>query len=310
MIQSIVHEPGAMDKLIDEKANGKAVKKKSFSDPSRRGELASPALEVQKHPKEPINELEQPIPPSSSEPILSEQRDELWELNSEQCQRYSNRRSRSQSEHVLPCHLDRNGVNKVGNEEPKLPFDPKLAQVLSPCISRRGYKKRTHRVTHQQSCDDGDQLEEQQEDQSYEDHLDPSKSILPQLPAPKIRPKHVRHASEPATFVPMTSSNQQLSSFKSPEPQQVSRHRQGEGTPSLEDVTEQYILALNPPEGSSDIPADGAVVEGTSSVPAMATIDPKLQRKSSDELTQAPLKTKPQVVGDMYLRSFEFYALS
>ncbi|MCJ8733497.1 hypothetical protein PDJAM_G00224210 [Pangasius djambal] len=302
VIQSIVHEPGAMDKLIDEKANGKAVKKKSFSDPSRRGELASPALEIQKHPNEPINELEQHIPPSSSEPILSEQRDELWELNSEQCQPYSNRRSRSQSEHVLPCHLDCSGVNKDGNEEPKLPFDPKLAQVLSPCISRRGYKKRTHRVTHQQSCDDGDQLEEQQEDQTFEDHLDPSNpSILPQLPVPKIRPKHVRHASEPATFVPITPSNQTRSSFKSPEPQQLSRHRQEEGTPSLEDVTEQYILALNPPEGSSEAPADGAVVEGTSSAPATATTDPKLQRKSSDELTQAPLKTKPRVVGDMYL---------
>ncbi|XP_058243594.1 rho guanine nucleotide exchange factor 17-like isoform X2 [Hemibagrus wyckioides] len=294
VIQSIVHEPGAMDKLIDEKANGKAVKKKSFSDPSRRGELASPALEVQKHSNEPINELEQPIPPSSSEPILSEQRDELWERNNEQCQQYSNRSSPSQSE-LLPCHLDRNGVNKMGNEEPKLPFDPKLAQVLSPCISRRGYKKRTHRVAHQQSCDDGDQLEEQHEDQTYEDHLDPSKSILPQLPVPKIRPKHVRHASEPATFVPISTSNQQRSSFKSPEPQQLSRCRQGEGTPSLEDVTEQYILALNPPEGSSDAPGEGAVMEGTSSAPATASIDPKLQRKSSDELTQVPLKTKPRV---------------
>ncbi|XP_026769328.3 rho guanine nucleotide exchange factor 17 isoform X3 [Pangasianodon hypophthalmus] len=291
VIQSIVHEPGAMDKLIDEKANGKAVKKKSFSDPSRRGELASPALEVRKHPNEPINELEQPIPPSSSEPILSEQRDELWELNSEQCQPYSNRRTRSQSEHVLPCHLDRNGVNKDGNEEPKLPFDPKLAQVLSPCISRRGYKKRTHRVTHQQSCDYGDQLDEQQEDQNFEDHLDPSNpSIPPQLSVPKIRPKHVRHASEPATFVPITPSNQPRSSS-----QHLSRHRQEEGTPSLEDVTEQYILALNSPEGSSEAPTDGAVVEGTSSAPATATTDPKLQRKCSDELTQAPLKTKPRV---------------
>ncbi|XP_060780028.1 rho guanine nucleotide exchange factor 17-like isoform X2 [Neoarius graeffei] len=295
VIQSIMHEPGAMDKLIDEKANGKAVKKKSFSDPSRRGELAPPTLEVQKHSNEPITELEQPIPPSSSEPILSEQRDELWELNSEQCQLYSNRRSRSQSEHVLPCHLDRNGVNKVNSEEPKLPFDPKLAQVLSPCISRRGYKKRTHRVAHQQSCDDGDQLEEQQEDQTYEDHLEPSKSIPPQLPVPKVRPKHVRHASEPATFVPITPSNQQRGSFKSLEPQQLARHRHREGTPSLEDVTQQYILALNPPEGSSDASPDGAVMEGTSSVPATTTIDPKLQRKSSDELTQAPLKTKPRV---------------
>lgn len=310
VMQSIMHEPGAMDKLIDEKANGKAVKKKSFSDPSRRGELASPALEVQKHPNEPINELEQPIPPSSSEPILSEPRGELWELNSEQCQLNSNQRSQSQiPEDVLPCHLDRNGINKVGNKEPKLPFDPKLAQVLSPCISRRGYKKRTHRVTHQQSYDDEDQLEEQQEEQFYEDHLDPSKSIPPQLFVPKIRPKHVRHASEPATFVHI-SSNQQLSSLKSPEPQQLLRHRQEEGTPSLEDVTEQYdrVMVLNPPEGSSDAPSDGAVMEGTSCVSATPTLDPKLQRKPNDELTQAPLKNKPRVVGDMYLCLFHFDA--
>uniref|UniRef100_A0AAR2KVH3 Rho guanine nucleotide exchange factor 17 n=1 Tax=Pygocentrus nattereri TaxID=42514 RepID=A0AAR2KVH3_PYGNA len=277
VIQSIMHEPGAMDKLIDEKANGKAVKKKSFSDPSRRGELAAPTAEVQKHPNEPINETEQSIPPSSSEPILSEQRDELWELNSEQRQAYTGRRSRSQSEHVLPSHLDRNGDAKVDSEESSFTFDPKLAQVLSPCISRSSYKKRTHRVTHQQSCDDGDQLEEQ--------------------------PKHVRHASEPATFVPIVPSNaiqdRQGSTFKAPEPSRPSKHSQGEGTPSLEDVTEQYILALNPPEGASDAPASAeeAAAEGTRSVPATPTSndEPKLQRKSSVELTPAPLKAKPRV---------------
>ncbi|TSR87328.1 Rho guanine nucleotide exchange factor 17 [Bagarius yarrelli] len=302
VIQSIVHEPGAMDKLSDEKASGKAVKKKSFSDPSRRGELASPALEVQRHSNEPINELEQPIPPSSSEPILSEQRDLLWKLNSEQCQLYSNKSSRSQSEYDLPCQLDRNRVNKADNKEPELPFDPKLPQVLSPSISRRGCKKRTHRVAHQQSCNDGGQMEEHQEEQTYEGHLDHSKFVRPQLPVSKIRPKHVRHASEPATFVPITPSNLQHSLFKNPEPQQLSRHRQGDGAPSLEDVTEQYILASNPPEGSSETSANGAVVEGTSSVPAATSIDPQVQRKSSDELTQAPLKTKPRVCGVILCR--------
>ncbi|MGH0187915.1 UNVERIFIED_CONTAM: hypothetical protein FKN15_030477 [Acipenser sinensis] len=73
VIQSIVSEPGAMDKLIDDKGNGKVVKKKSFSDPSRRGESDTPGF---KGPSEPINEMEQAILPSSSEPILSEQRDE------------------------------------------------------------------------------------------------------------------------------------------------------------------------------------------------------------------------------------------
>ncbi|XP_072550679.1 rho guanine nucleotide exchange factor 17-like [Salminus brasiliensis] len=297
VIQSIVHEPGAMDKLTDEKASGKVVKKKSFSDPSRRGELAAPTLEVQKHPNEPINESEQPIPPSSSEPILSEQRDELWELNSEQRHPYSSRRPRSQSEHVLPSHLDRNRNTKADSDG--FSFDPKLAQVLSPCISRRSYKKRSHRVTHQHSYDEGDQIEEQLEDQSLEDRLDdPASSVLPQLPAPKIRPKHVRHASEPATFVPITptsTQDQQGSTFKTLE----HKHNQAEGTPSLEDVTEQYILALNPPEGSSDAgaSAEEAATEGTRSIPATPTTasGPTLQRKSSVDLTPAPLKAKPRV---------------
>ncbi|XP_049339265.1 rho guanine nucleotide exchange factor 17 [Astyanax mexicanus] len=304
VIQSIVHEPGAMDKLIDEKANGKAVKKKSFSDPSRRGELTAPTLDVQKHPNEPINESEQPIPPSSSEPILSEQRDELWELNNEQRQPYSGRRPRSQSEHVLPSQLDRNRNTKADGDESGFSFDPKLAQVLSPCISRRSYKKRTHRVAHQHSCEEGDQLQEQQEEnQSPEDRLalDDTASVLPQLPPPKIRPKHVRHASEPATFLPIAPSpsnqdHQQGSTFKPPE----LKHNQGEGTPSLEDVTEQYILALNPPEGSSDAPVSSAeevVTEGSRSIPATPTTPsgPSVQRKSSVDLSPAPLKAKPRV---------------
>ncbi|KAI4896141.1 hypothetical protein NFI96_008024 [Prochilodus magdalenae] len=300
VIQSIVHEPGAMDKLIDEKANGKAVKKKSFSDPSRRGEPATSAADVQKQPSEPINESEQPIPPSSSEPILSEQRDELWELSSERRQAYTGRRSRSQSEHVLPSHLERNGDTKVDGEDSGFTFDPKLAQVLPPCTNRRSYKKRTQGVAHQQSCDDGDQLEEQQDREARQDD---STSILPQLP-PKIRPKHVRHASEPATFVPIAPSNTtQGSTFKAPEPSRPSKPSQGEGTPSLEDVTEQYILALSPPEGASDAPtsAEEAGTEGTRSIPATPTSssEPKLQRKSSVELTPAPLKAKPRVVSAM-----------
>ncbi|KAF4101107.1 hypothetical protein G5714_017539 [Onychostoma macrolepis] len=259
VIQSIVCEPGAMDNLIDEKANGKAVKKKSFSDPSRRGELADTVLEFQKHPSEPISELEQSIPPSSSEPILSEQRDELWALNSEQRQLYS----------FLPSHLGHNGETKAPGE-PTFPFDPKLAQVLSPRTSRRSPKKRTNRFTHQLSCDDGDHLDEQGEEQS-------SASILPQLPASKDlqRSSHVGESSTPNKTVP------------------------GEETPSLEDVTEQYILALNSPESPAETPAATGVVilEGTTSTPSVptTTAEPKLERKSSEELSTASLKAKPRV---------------
>ncbi|XDV29219.1 hypothetical protein PO909_032362 [Leuciscus waleckii] len=297
VIQSIVCEPGAMDNLIDEKANGKAVKKKSFSDPSRRGDLVDTVLEFQKHPSEPISEQEQSIPPSSSEPILSEQRDELWDLNSEQRQPYCpTRRSRSQSEHVLPSHLGHNGETKAAGET-SFPFDPKLAQVLSPRITRRSPKKRTNRFTHQVSCDDGDQLDEQGEEQS-------STSILPQLPTSKVKHKHVRHASEPATFVPIipshahVSQDLQRSSQESLPPNKIVP---GEDTPSLEDVTEQYILALNSPESPAENSAatGGVILEGTTSTPLDPTTEPKLERKSSEELSTVPLKAKPRVVSDV-----------
>lgn len=295
VIQSIVCEPGAMDNLIDEKANGKAVKKKSFSDPSRRGEEVDTVLEFQKHPNEPINEQEQSIPPSSSEPILSEQRDELWALNSEQRQHYcSPRRSRSQSEHVLASHLGHNGETKAAGE-PSFPFDPKLAHVLSPRISRRSPKKRTNRFTHQVSCDDADHLDEQSEEQS-------NASSLPQLPSSKPKPKHVRHASEPATFVPIIPSHGSQDLPRSShvaESSPTNKIAPGEDTPSLEDVTEQYILAVNSPETPTETPAatSGVIVEGTTSTPsAPATAsETRLERKSSEELSTAPLKAKPRV---------------
>uniref|UniRef100_A0A9J7X3L1 Rho guanine nucleotide exchange factor 17 n=1 Tax=Cyprinus carpio carpio TaxID=630221 RepID=A0A9J7X3L1_CYPCA len=296
VIQSIVCEPGAMDNLIDEKANGKAVKKKSFSDPSRRGELADTVLEFQKHPSEPISELEQSIAPSSSEPILSEQRDELWALNSEQRPYCPSRSPHSQSEHVLPSHLGHNGETKALGEPP-FPFDPKLAQVLSPRTSRRSPKKRTNRFTHQLSCDDGDHLDEQGDEQS-------SASILPQLPASKVKPKHVRHASEPATFVPIIPSHAHVSqdihrSSHVGESSTPNRTVPGEETPSLEDVTEQYILTLNSPECPAETPGatGGVILDGTTSTPSVptTTAEPKLERKSSEELSTASLKAKPRV---------------
>ncbi|KAM6140539.1 LOW QUALITY PROTEIN: rho guanine nucleotide exchange factor 17 [Pterocles gutturalis] len=69
LIQTIVSQPGAMAKVIDEKGNGKTIKKKSLSDPSRRSELLAGAFEGPGA----ISELEPSIPPSSSEPILSAQ---------------------------------------------------------------------------------------------------------------------------------------------------------------------------------------------------------------------------------------------
>ncbi|NXI22622.1 ARHGH factor, partial [Sterrhoptilus dennistouni] len=67
LIRTIVSQPGAMAKLGDDKANGKTIKKKSLSDPSRRSELAAGAFEG---PGEAINELEPSIPPPVPEPLV------------------------------------------------------------------------------------------------------------------------------------------------------------------------------------------------------------------------------------------------
>ncbi|XP_067995310.1 rho guanine nucleotide exchange factor 17 isoform X1 [Melanerpes formicivorus] len=202
LLQTIVGQPGAMAKLSDEKGNGKAgIKKKSLSDPSRRGELAAGSFQG---PGEAISELEAGIPPSSSEPILSAQ----------------------------PAAL---GTGRSYS------FDPQLADVLSPCLARRSSKKRSNRAAHQ------------------ENQPPPAPTL-----GTKGRPgsaKHVRHTSEPATFLPIAgpeqlgpsshhshhltapaASHSPSKSFPSLQP------------PSLEDVTKRYMLALN----SGDVsPASG-----------------------------------------------------
>ncbi|XP_064158672.1 rho guanine nucleotide exchange factor 17-like [Anguilla rostrata] len=278
VIQSIVREPGTMDKLIDEKANGKAVKKKSFSDPSRRGESSDgPGF---KGPSEPISELEQAIPPSSSEPILSEQRDELGELEE---RRRPGGKPRSQSERALPSHLEQ----EVTEGAPCFPFDPKLAEVLSPRASRRSSKKRSNRATHQQLSDP-----EQQVGQPAELLQQPPQHLL------RPRPKHVRHASEPATFLPIMPPERHLPQCQSvpvsaQEPSLPTVHKpyQAGQAPSLEDVTKQYILTLN----TADAPT-AIAPEPSRSTPATPTTgEPRLPKKINEDVAPAPIKTKPVV---------------
>ncbi|XP_013227511.3 rho guanine nucleotide exchange factor 17 isoform X2 [Columba livia] len=231
LIQTIVSQPGAMAKLIDDKGNSKTIKKKSLSDPSRRGEMPAGTFEG---PGEAISELEPSIPPSSSEPILSAQ----------------------------------SAVPGTGRG---YGFDPKLADVLSPRIARRSSKKRSNRAAHQ------------------ENQPPPAPTVLA-----KSRPatKHVRHTSEPATFVPITV----------PEPLVPSGHHSHLPTPSagrspgksfpnlqppsLEDVTKRYMLSLNSGDTS---PAPG---DGPRSPPAAPP--PRLPRcpRPPDEHSS---RTKPQV---------------
>lgn len=336
VIRSIVSEPGAMDRLMtDEHSNGKAPKKKSFSDPSRRSDAPllyrnDPEFKDQHHPNEPISELDQPgqIPPSSSEPILSEQRDELWELGEERrhpshhyCYGNQNqsRKPRSQSECVLPSSRHGNEVDG-GGEGDRFNFDPKLAEVLSPRMGRRSPKKRPTRITHSSSEVQNPSLDD--EALEGDQDLDQISSTLPppQPPKPKTRSKHVRHTSEPAIFIPVSPA---LHPTATPESSILGKPA-GEEAPSLEDVTKQYILALNAPEGEMDKPGVGpgpgpgaeagsgaeagagvgvgsrsaVIPDGPALVPTTPTEakEPRLQRKSGEEsLTLAPQRTKPRV---------------
>ncbi|KAG8545524.1 hypothetical protein GDO81_020697 [Engystomops pustulosus] len=172
VIQNIVSQPGALDKVIDEKGNGKTIKKKSFSDPSRRGELSPAGLEDS---NEPSKELEQSILASTSEPILSEQRDELEDLDEIE------EETKFQPEHPSPADLEENGLE--GNQS--LSFDPNLVNVLSPRVVRRSFKKRSSRIGSHDSNREGEE---------------PKEAIA------KIKQgsKHVRHTSEPATFIPIS----------------------------------------------------------------------------------------------------------
>ncbi|KAL0973470.1 hypothetical protein UPYG_G00204350 [Umbra pygmaea] len=320
VIRSIVAEPGAMDRLMtDDKNNGKATKKKSFSDPSRRGDgplLVEPGFKSPHHPNEPIRELDQsgPIPPSSSEPILSEQRDELWELGDERGRqlrsRHSNNecgRPRSQSERALPSYLHR--VDTDGGEGEKFNFDPKLAEVLSPRMGRRSSRKRPTRMAqspsdeHDQSAHE-DQGSEVDQDQ---DKMDLTPPLPPTPPKHLTRPKHVRHTSEPATFIPISppprpqrASGGPPAVLTAPEAPNLAKPA-GEDAPSLEDVTKQFILNAQRGEGHAAGPGSTGttpVPDGSNSSPSAPTgaREAGLQRKSSNELNiPAPQRAKPRV---------------
>ncbi|XP_074836036.1 rho guanine nucleotide exchange factor 17 [Carettochelys insculpta] len=274
LIQNIVSQPGAMDKVIDERGNGKTVKKKSFSDPSRRGELASSGFEG---PSEPITEMDQTILPSSSEPILSEQRDEVGELEEPNQEVV---KLGSQSEHILPAQP---GGNIAGEATPGYSFDPKLAEVLPPRIIRRNSRKHTNRVSHQDT------------------HEAASFATISATSVSRLRPisKHERHTSETSAFLPLSAPespellNQNVHVTvpeSSPVPIKSYPVLQA---PSLEDVTKQYMLTLNSVDSSSS----GTVDMPRSSPATPTTSEPKLLRcpKQQEEHNPSSTKNKPQV---------------
>lgn len=350
VIRSIVAEPGAMDRLMtDDHGNGKVPKKKSFSDPSRRSDApllsqTDPQFKSQTGSTQPISELDQPgqIPPSSSEPILSEQREELWEPEVKpkhalptQPHHHADtsnkvKKTRSQSECTPPSdnrdYDDDDVIDQDGdeNEVQKFNFDLKLAGVLSPRMVRRPCRKRPNRLAqffpHEDPFEPPEPGSEVQEDHSNQpDHTPP----LPPLQSkPKTRPKHVRHASEPATFIPI-SPPPHLQPLKEAdclairpkaEPPTLTKP-QGDEAPSLEDVTQKYILgtAEKDTEGPGPLPAarDGASMpasEGPNETSTSGITEAGPQKKSTEDTvsTATPQRTKPRVVSPHFFSLYHF----
>ncbi|XP_036601972.1 rho guanine nucleotide exchange factor 17 isoform X3 [Trichosurus vulpecula] len=250
VIQSVVHQPGALGRAVDERIHGRAAKKKSLSDPSRRGEQAGPEFEGPGG--EPI--LEAALPPASSEPILLEH------------QSGEPGKTRAQSERVLPKSLPATAVLDFH-------LDPKLADVLSPRLARRGSKKRPARSSHQEF--------RKEEDTATLGRAQPGS-------------RHVRHASEPAAFIPIEA------------PESVATGTDSSGSthkvypalqvPSLEDVTKQYMLTLHFNESPAPGPTD--VSQSTPATPTSTEAKPlELARPPEDTIPteRRQSQSKPQV---------------
>lgn len=266
VIQSIVQGPGALGRLGEDRISGKTPKKKSLSDPSRRGELAGPEFEGPGG--EPIREVEPMLPPSSSEPILAEQ----WAEPEDS----SPARGRAQSERALPAPP----ASSTAHHDFHL--DPKLANVLSPRLIRRGSKKRPARSSHQEL-----RRAEDNQDQNGSQTLVRSSS------------KHVRHASVPATFTPIVVPEPGTSVGPPVAvPESVgfpSRAHPTLQAPSLEDVTKQYMLTLHSGDGPAPGPVDPPCLPP--SAPPSAETKPAGAARAPDEPAPASkCCSKPQVV--------------
>lgn len=352
MIRSIVAEPGAMDRLMaEDHASSKTPKKKSFSDPSRRSDAPlllqnDPQFKGQAGSTEPICELDQSgqIPPSSSEPILSEQREELWEPDVEpnhpsppqqllhpDATKIA-RKGRSLSEctpHSDDLEDKDDDAADQGVDEKEMQrfnFESKLAGILSPRMVRRPGRKRPNRLAQFFSHEDPFEPPELGSmvhgDHRCRTDLTPPLPLLPLQSSLRSRPKHVRHASEPTTFIPISppphlqpvKEADCLSTPPTTEPP-TSGKPSGEEAPSLEDVTQKYILELNTgerdAEGQGPLAAarDGTSVSGSERPGETSTVgitEAGLQKKcAEDTAATAPTqKAKPRVVSPHFFFSY------
>ncbi|XP_045673880.1 rho guanine nucleotide exchange factor 17 [Phyllostomus hastatus] len=267
VIQSIVQGPGALGRVVDDRAAGKAPKKKSLSDPSRRGELAGPGFEGPGG--EPIREVEPLLPPSSSEPILAERQVEPEEP--------SPASGRAQSERVLP-----EAPPASPTAHPDFHLDPKLADVLSPRLIRRGSKKRPARSSHQE-------LQRQEDSQDQPGGL----------PQTRHSSKHVRHSSVPATFTPIVVPEPPTSAgppVAVPEPMGFpARAHPTSQAPSLEDVTKRYMLTLRSGEVPAPVPVDMPCLTPVVAPPSAEAKPLEAARAPDEPAPASKCCSKPQV---------------
>lgn len=303
VIRNIVAEPGAMDRLItDDHGNGKPPKKKSFSDPSRRSE-APPLSQTdpQIGSMHQVSELDQSgqIPPSSSEPILSEQREERWESEANPTQLLQAGTAASQPECNALSNNPEDEDDSIDHEKEKFNLDPKLNEVLSPRITRRLAKKRPNRL---QSFPDNGQFQPiELGTEAQEEHKNQSKLISSPPASPlksKTKPKHIRNISEPAAFFPI-SPPAQLQPLKEVDFQAVPP---GEEAPSLEDVTQRCNLedtAARPvpiaSNGTQGFVSSAEVSGGNINIGPTEARPQKIGTEDSVSAS-APQKTKPKVV--------------
>ncbi|KAK5609371.1 hypothetical protein CRENBAI_010794 [Crenichthys baileyi] len=305
VIRNIVAEPGAMDRMItDDHGNGKAPKKKSFSDPSRRSE-APPLSQTdpQTGSMHQISELDQSgqIPPSSSEPILSEQREELWESESKPTKLLQAEMAASQPECSALSDNPENEDDSVDHDaKEKFILDLTLAEVLSPRITRRLAKKRPNRL---QSFPDNGQFQpielgsEDQEEHTSQSQLISSPPASPLKSKSKTKPKHIHHTSEPTMFLPISPPTQ-LQPLEEVDFQAVPP---GDEAPSLEDVTQKYNLDTEArPVPTASNGAQGLISSaegsgGTSNV-GLTEVGPQKVGTEDTLSVSAPQKSKPKVL--------------
>lgn len=329
VIRSIVSEPGAMDRLVtDDNGNSKVPKKKSFSDPSRRSDapsLSQSGTQGQPGNAQPICELDPSaqIPPSSSEPILSEQRQEpepepKGPPPAQPHHHAQTKTARSQSE-CSPSHPgdEADGTDQCDDEQEmqKFNFDVKLAGVLSPRMIRRPYRRRPNRLA--QCFPNEDPAEslglcsEPPEDRRSQSNFSAPQKLQP-------GPDHVRSTSEPDTFLPIcppAQLRQESRCFGAgypPEPPSL-REAPGGEPPPLEDVTQktqkcdvEQSKAERDAESSGPLMAarDGVLLSGSerpSEAAAGGITQAGPQKKSPEDPVSpdARQKTKARVVSPL-----------